>query len=124
MAANQSHLFRHKNVASRWCGDLPVSAYTNAIKLLTGALTSSRGRDGRILSAQRILLERLITPPAGGIGQRLTQFHEYLYDRLSYAHLFKDRKVLDEVVWVLRELREFCSRVEGVDSPGSLGGIA
>lgn len=86
--------------------------YHRAIDLLDAARNSGRGRNTRIMSAQGILLERMISPAGGGLGQHLVQFHEHLYDRLSYAHLLKDRSALDEVLWSLRELCELCSRME------------
>lgn len=112
MAVARPYAARQSGWTRRGIGDLPVAAYREAIGILKGARARARGRDEKLLHAQRILLDRLISPPGGGLGERLTQFHEYLYDQLTYAHLFKERKVLEEVFWTLQEMDEFCSLAE------------
>jgi flagellin-specific chaperone FliS len=126
MAIAHIYAKQYPQISNRWSGDLPIASYREATKLINTALAMEHDWELLVLSAQKIFLKLLISPPGGGIGQRLAQIHENLYDKLSHAYLVKDRFILGEVIWTLRDITEYCSNLAGNEDPNQFrifGGI-
>ena len=94
-------------------GKLILMLYEGAISRLEQAKEALRagdmlGKGEHILRAQDILMELLmgLDPQAGEIAVNLQSLYLFMYRHLNDANLLKSQRHIDEVLQILRSLRD------------------
>ncbi len=67
----------------------------------------------KIVKAQDIIMELIfsLNMEAGEIAQKLYSLYMYFHKRLLEANIYKDPKIIDEVLKMVKELREVWAQV-------------
>ncbi len=112
MTMNAAAAYQDNKVLTATPAELTLMLYDGVIKFCNMAVMAIEKNDVskahlNIIKAENIILELKATLDFNySISSELDVLYEYLYKRLTDANLIKDTEILEEVLNLVRELRD------------------
>ena len=112
MAINAAATYQGNKVMTATPAELTLMLYDGAIKFCNIAIMALENKDREkaninIIKAENIIMEfRSTLDFKYPVANELDRMYDYIYHRLIDANLNKDKEILEEVLDLIRELRD------------------
>lgn len=112
MALNAAAAYQNNKINTASPAELTLMLYEGAIKFCNIALIGIEEKDivkanNNIIKAEKIISYlRSTLDTKYAVASDFDNIYNYIYDRLIQANIKKEHEILDEVIGILREMRD------------------